>query len=816
MNSTTIFTKTAKGLMEIKNKTNNLSSDSRRVLILVDGKSSVAELQKKLDKLNEAQLEQALTQLVDGGFVREFVVGGASPAVTAPTPAPQNELFDLDFTSFGDSKSAPKVDLAAKARQDEQARKAAELANRAQAEAEARALALTRAKAQAEARQKQEQEQKARELGEAKAKAEAEARAKAEAEARARAATELKAKQEALARAKAEAEARIRAEHEARARAAVELKAKQEALARAKAEAEQRARREEEERKRREEEERKRREEEERARREAEERARREEEERKRREEEERKRREEEERARREAEERARREEEERKRREEEERARREAEERVRAEARAREAAQERARAAAEASAKAEAEERERKEAEAAEQERRKQEERERKEEEARRRAEEKKQKKIDAESEREAEKIRKSLAKRGATGGGRGAGKKVGAGVVALALAGVGALHVVPFSGLKKEFEQAAGKLVGTTVSVKSANVALFPTPHVKLADIKLGEAVQIGEAKLATGIGTLFGGALSATSAEFDKVVVTPDALLALFQNSAASSLPENLCLSSVHFSNVNLASSELPLLAESVTAEFNSTGTLSKIVASAPEKTFEIEGTPREGAMQISFSASGWTPPIGPKIVIEQMRGEGTVNGNELTVTQAQGTFYRGFVSGRLRVAWTGGWAAAGDLSAKDVDLAAALAGFGSKGEASGSASVNAAFTGQGPNLSGMLAEPKLEANFSVNNGSVGKIDLSNAMQAPAGASNLRGGQTRFTQLSGAVAAAQNTWQFKQLKLVAGVLNATGSGEIFPDNRVAGRVAVSFGTGARRNFGVSGTLDDPVVTK
>ena len=381
MDRRTVFTKTAKGMLEATGSTSALPRDLRNILKEVDGKATVSQLGERLGKMPEAKLLDVLIEMQLDGYVREFVT--VQPRQTSPPPsqgtAPGGDE-DLDFTSLT-SKPGPKAEEAAKPAADEIARQAA--AARARADAEAKARLEARAKAEAVVKARLEAEAKAKAEAEAKAKADAEAKAKAEAEARAKTAAEAKARAEAEAKAKSEAEAKARAQAEAR----------------AKAEAEERARREAEERVRREADEKARREAEERAQREAQERARVEaeltarlEEERRAREEAERKAKEEGQRLAREAEERARRE-------TEELRAQVEAERRAREEAeqRAQQEVERRAREESERKLREEAERREREDAE-----RRAEEEAERKErEETERRAKEEAERRAKEEVER-------------------------------------------------------------------------------------------------------------------------------------------------------------------------------------------------------------------------------------------------------------------------------------------------------------------------------------------------------------------------------------------------------------------------------
>jgi len=392
LNPRAIFSKTGKGVQEASGKTSQLSRADRAVLAAIDGKTPLADISAKFDKLSADKFD-ALIQLLDkDGFIREVSSGQSAaptprPAASAPkappkAPPPADDGDDMDFTQAikipkGLPPAAPKgppMDLAAAARAeaerklkdqelDYKARQEADLKARAAAEAKAKSEAEARARAAAEAKAKAEADAKAHAESEARTRAEADAKVKAAREAAVRMATEAKARAEAEAKAKADAaerekarveaelNAKLEAERKARedaerraaeaaaqARKELEEKAKRdaeemrqrlEAEMKAKLDAERKAR-EEEDRKRREEEDRKRKEEDERrAKADAERRAR-EDAERKAREEEDRKRKEDEDRRRKADDERRAKEDAERKAREEEDRKKREEEDRRR------------------------------------------------------------------------------------------------------------------------------------------------------------------------------------------------------------------------------------------------------------------------------------------------------------------------------------------------------------------------------------------------------------------------------------------------------------------------------------------------------
>src|SRR4249920_1340838 len=113
MDRTTVFSKTGKGLLEIKSKSNRLPKDHFRVLNLVDGKATLDNLVEK-SRVMETELRKILQQLADGGFVKEFSnpaagsdFGGARmPPGVLGTP----DVDDLDFTQILASAQPAKQD----------------------------------------------------------------------------------------------------------------------------------------------------------------------------------------------------------------------------------------------------------------------------------------------------------------------------------------------------------------------------------------------------------------------------------------------------------------------------------------------------------------------------------------------------------------------------------------------------------------------------------------------------------------------------------------------------------------------------------
>ena len=69
MDKKTIYSKTGKGVLEIKNKAGKLAKDLVKILTLIDGKCTVDDLISK-SKFSDAEMNKALGDLTTAGILR--------------------------------------------------------------------------------------------------------------------------------------------------------------------------------------------------------------------------------------------------------------------------------------------------------------------------------------------------------------------------------------------------------------------------------------------------------------------------------------------------------------------------------------------------------------------------------------------------------------------------------------------------------------------------------------------------------------------------------------------------------------------------
>src|SRR5260221_475334 len=765
MNRRSILTKTGKGLMEATGKTSALSRDLRNILKEIDGKVSVSELLRTFSKMTEPELLEAVKSMEREGYVREFVAKqeeAPRPSVprapTAPSPADSGE--DLDFTAFTPAKPSAKTSEDA------------------------------RLQAQAQEIARQAQATRAREEAAAKARAELAARARAEAEHKARLSARAGLDSSADVQAKAQAEAldRARREAEERQRREAEEKARREAVTRAVIEAEQAGKREAEERIRREIEEGTRRENEEKARRDADVRARGDAEEKVRRDAEERVRREAEEGTRKEIEERMRREEAERLRREEYEQAERrsriesEARVKVEAEMRAKRESEERARREEEERPRREEEERAHRETDDLERSLREQEE------------DEARDPKEAALSAREiwAKRRPGGLAKQFA---------------VMLLLTLVVAVAVLPFVPLDSgPYEKAAQAWLGEPVKIGSVNLTLLPIPQLKFEKVVIGKGngMRAGLIKATPVITSLLEDRIPLRSFELENVTFPREFLPALLQNKGRRA---SLGIERITAKGLKLDVPELNLPALDVNAILSPDGALKSLVISSAERRLSVKLQPQGERAAIEISAESFPLPIGVDPDLSEFLAKGTVTRSELALSEAEARVFGGRVLGTVRLRWSGGWSMEGELTARQMEAGKIAAPLLAGGTLQG----KAVYSMKGLLPGRFILNAQLDGNFTIQKGSITNVDMTRLLQG----SGSGGGTTLFSDMSGGVSADANRILVRQVRMAAGLLNATGQGEMDPQKNLSGRIQVELraqSVQARATLTLAGTLQNP----
>ncbi|MGH8648328.1 MAG: AsmA-like C-terminal region-containing protein, partial [Burkholderiales bacterium] len=174
-------------------------------------------------------------------------------------------------------------------------------------------------------------------------------------------------------------------------------------------------------------------------------------------------------------------------------------------------------------------------------------------------------------------------------------------------------------------------------------------------------------------------------------------------------------------------------------------------------------------------------------------------------------------RANIKGSSRASWGGGIRVEGDFAVTNGELAQLMANFTRQFTASGTLTANASYSLQGTTLQNLFADPRVEASFNIEKGSINNVDIIRAIQIPS-RDGVRGGKTGFNTFAGSMRLANKTYSYRQLQLSSGPMNASGNVDVEPNGNLSGRISTQLGSKtvivARGNLVVTGSLKTPVL--
>src|SRR5262249_30280290 len=158
------------------------------------------------------------------------------------------------------------------------------------------------------------------------------------------------------------------------------------------------------------------------------------------------------------------------------------------------------------------------------------------------------------------------------------------------------------------------------------------------------------------------------------------------------------------------------------------------------------------------------------LGPAITFDDLNAVVVFGPNQLTLTSVEGKSGRGKMKGTAKATWGSGIRVEGEFSVDGGDLALLMAAFTRDFSASGIVTTNATFAMQAASLKTLFADPKVDATFTIERGELNNVDIVRAVQSPA-RDGVRGGKTRFENLTGTLQASDRQFFYRKLQLGSG---------------------------------------------
>jgi hypothetical protein len=392
---------------------------------------------------------------------------------------------------------------------------------------------------------------------------------------------------------------------------------------------------------------------------------------------------------------------------------------------------------------------------------------------------------------------------------------KPVAVSAVLSIVAAVGLLHVLQFDSLVPGVERLAASAIGEPVKISSVGGGLFPLPHIKLGGVVVGKEqdIRIASARAVPAWSSFFSDQKVLSELELQSVTVDENALrrIPAWLNPANG---KALRTSKVILQDVKLSGTAIALPPFDGDVILDSGGALVKAALRAQDGKLRIGLQNKADHLEAEFAARGWALPVGPRIEFDEISGKAVVQGEQMILSDVNGRLFGGTATGNATLRWGGSWSLAGQFSASQLDLAAALKAFTGQFHATGRLTASGRYAAESASLQGLFIEPTVDAAFKAERGEIDNMDLARALQQAAAGKPVRGGKTQFAEFSGVLKTSGNSVQYRQLALSSGLLLANGSTEVVSTGDVAGRINVELAAKPnpiRALIALSGKLSD-----
>jgi hypothetical protein len=367
-------------------------------------------------------------------------------------------------------------------------------------------------------------------------------------------------------------------------------------------------------------------------------------------------------------------------------------------------------------------------------------------------------------------------------------------------------AIAALPFVPLESgPYEKTAQAWLGQPVKIGTVNLTLLPVPQLKFEKVVIGKEPQMRAAviKATPVITSLLEDRISLKSLELENVIFPREFLPALLQDKGRRG---SLGVQRIAVKGLKLDIAELNLPALEVNASLSSDGALQSVAFFNAERRLSVKLQPKGERAGIEISADSFPLPIGADLALSEFLAKGTVTKGELALSEAEGRAFGGRLFGNLRLKWSNGWSMEGEFAVRQMDAGKIAAPLLAGGTLEG----KGVYSMKGLLPERMILNAQLEGNFTIQKGAITNVDMTRVLQ---GASS--GGTTLFSEMSGGVSADSNRLLVRQIRMAAGLLNATGQVEMDPEKNLSGRMQVELraqSVQARATLTLAGTLQNP----
>lgn len=357
------------------------------------------------------------------------------------------------------------------------------------------------------------------------------------------------------------------------------------------------------------------------------------------------------------------------------------------------------------------------------------------------------------------------------------------------------------PYSRYLPAVENALAESTGEAVRIEEMRVTIYPLPGLLLANVRVGdgagkEPIRIPELRLQPEVDTLFSPRTVFREMELRDLDLSANALSGLsqmFATAAAAGESARFAVQHVIISDADISFAGLGFADLSGELALSAEGLLESVLLKSADRSMQIEARPAADGLTLAAEGRAWRPSPDSPYRFDSFSFKGDVAGPELVINEMDLRIFSGRIGGTVTLRADGPPAIAGEIAFERISAKRFGAALGIGEQFEGDVAGDLRFSASSETWSALARAVRAEGDFTVSRGSLGGIDLPEAVRRFSPNPATLGGATRFEKLTGAIRVTPEYYRFSRLLLHAGTMQSSGQIEVSSDLQLRGRMEV-----------------------
>lgn len=391
--------------------------------------------------------------------------------------------------------------------------------------------------------------------------------------------------------------------------------------------------------------------------------------------------------------------------------------------------------------------------------------------------------------------------------------------GVLALAVLLVLVAMLFPYARYLPEVEAALALRTGQPANVDDMRVSFYPRPGLLLGTVRLGETgeIRIAELRLQPVFGTLLSSNIRFREINLSGIELSAAAIgslsrmLASAVRESASSGELRVTVDKADVSFAGLGSGDM----RGELGLSPHDGLLQSVSLHSADRSLQLEAQPIDDGLAVQIEGLGWRPSPKSPYLFDSLTLKGEIRGTAFTIDHLEMRIFGGLAEGAAVLRADRQRSMSGEISFERISAQRFGEALGIGGQFEGNAAGKVKFAATSDTWSDILSALYADGEMTMTRGSLGGIDLPEAVRRVSATPATLGGATRFEQLSGALRLTPTSYRLSRLVLNAGLMQSTGQLELSHDLQLRGRMDVQmrgYADHSAKQVAISGPLKSP----